>query len=171
MNKQIIRFATIEDTSTILRMIQHLAEFEKLSNEVVATENNLKTTLFGERPFAEVLLLEHHQAKEAAPVIAGFALFFHNYSTFLAKPGIYLEDLFVLPEYRGHGFGKKLLTHLASIAIQRNCGRLDWSVLDWNTEAIRFYEKLGAKQLSDWTGCRLTGSALENLAKLDINEN
>lgn len=171
MNKQIIRFATIEDTSTILRMIQQLAEFEKLSKEVIATENNLKTTLFGERPFAEVLLLEHHQTTEVTPVIAGFALFFHNYSTFLAKPGIYLEDLFVLPEYRGHGFGKKLLIHLASIAIQRNCGRLDWSVLDWNTEAIRFYENLGAKQMNDWTGCRLTGSALENLAKQDINEN
>lgn len=171
MNKQIIRFATIDDTSTILRMIQHLADFEKLSKEVVATEKNLKMTLFGKRPFAEVLLLEHLQTTETSPVIAGFALFFHNYSTFLAKPGIYLEDLFVLPEYRGQGFGKKLLIHLASIAMQRNCGRLDWSVLDWNKEAIRFYENLGATQLNDWTGCRLTGTALENLAKQGINEN
>lgn len=171
MNKQIIRFATIEDTSTILRMIQHLADFEKLSHEVVATEENLKITLFGERPFAEVILLEHHQTTDTQPIIAGFALFFHNYSTFLAKPGIYLEDLFVLPEYRGQGFGKKLFAHLASIATQRNCGRLDWSVLDWNTEAIRFYENLGAKQMNDWTGSRLTGPALENLAKQDTHEN
>ena len=171
MNKQIIRFATIEDTAIILSMIQHLADFEKLSKKVVATENNLKMTLFGKRPFAEVLLLEDRQTTETSPVIAGFALFFHNYSTFFAKPGIYLEDLFVLPEYRGQGFGKKLLIHLASIAMQRNCGRLDWSVLDWNKEAIRFYENLGATQLNDWTGCRLTGTALENLAKQGINEN
>lgn len=154
-----IRFAQKNDVSTILNMIQQLAEFEKLSHEVVATEEKLSQTLFGEKAYAEVLILEENS--EAV----GMALFFHNYSTFLAKPGIYLEDLFVLPKVRSRGYGKKLLIHLAQIAVERNCGRLDWAVLDWNVDAIRFYESLGAKGLNDWTGFRLTGEALSNLAK------
>jgi GNAT superfamily N-acetyltransferase len=160
MNTRIV-FAQESDAGEILNFIRELAKYEKLVNEMVATEDAIRKTLFGERPFAEVIFLEEGDGKRA-----GFALFFHNYSTFLGKPGIYLEDLFVLPEFRGRGYGKKLLAHLAKIAVDRNCGRLDWSVLDWNTSAIEFYNSLGAKLLKEWVPQRMTGSALTKLARL-----
>ena len=154
-----IRPARASDSAQVLVFIQGLAEYEKLAHEVVATEEDLRRTLFGDKPSAEVVIAEFDGQA------AGFALFFTSYSTFLARPGIYLEDLFVLPELRGNGIGKALLTHLAGLAVERNMGRLDWSVLDWNEPAIRFYEQLGARGLSDWTQYRLTGDALQNLAK------
>ncbi|MDP5141535.1 GNAT family N-acetyltransferase [Rheinheimera baltica] len=154
-----LRLAEIHDVPAILNFIQGLAKYEKLSDQVVATEEKLTQTLFGDKRFAEVVIAEYqHQA-------AGFALFFHNYSTFLAKPGIYLEDLFVLPEYRGKGLGKALLSHLAKLAIERDCGRLEWSVLDWNQPAIDFYQAQGASMLHDWRINRVTGEQLIALAK------
>jgi GNAT superfamily N-acetyltransferase len=154
-----IRSATPEDVPVILDFIKALAEYEKLSHEVVATEESLRTTLFGTKAVAEVVI---GYAENDVP--AGFALFFHNYSTFLAKPGIYLEDLFVKPEFRGKGYGKSLLIYLARLAEERNCGRLEWSVLDWNTPAIDFYKSLGAKPMDEWTMFRVTGEALKQLA-------
>jgi len=156
-----VRTASAEDVPLILTLIKELAEYERLSHEVVATEDSLKTWLFGERPVAEALVAEH--GKEAA----GFALFFHNFSTFLGKPGIYLEDVYVRPEYRGRGIGKALLARLAKLAKERGCGRLEWSVLDWNEPSIRFYESLGAVALDDWTVYRVTGDALDRLARPD----
>lgn len=153
----VIKSATIADVSLILQFIKELAEYEKLSHEVVATEDDLKQTLFGLRPTAEVMI-GYLDEKPMA-----FALFFHNYSTFLGKPGIYLEDLFVKPEARGKGIGYQMLRHLAEIAKQRGCGRLEWSVLDWNQAAIEFYTRLGAKPMDEWTVFRLTGEALANL--------
>lgn len=153
-----IRPATRGDVGTILELIRGLAEYEKLAHECVATEEKLLATLFGAHPAAEVIIA----TADGTP--AGFALFFHNYSTFLAKRGIYLEDLFVLPEYRGRGIGKKLLAHLAHLAVLRDCGRLEWAVLDWNKDAIRFYESLGAKAMDEWTVYRVTGEALTRLA-------
>jgi GNAT superfamily N-acetyltransferase len=153
-----IRPATESDSALILNFIQGLAEYEKLSHEVVASENQIRLTLFGDQPSAEVIIAEFEN--EAA----AFALFFTNYSTFLARPGIYLEDLFVLPEFRGNGIGKSLLAHLAGLVVEKDMGRLDWSVLDWNKPAINFYEQLGAKGMTDWTQYRLTGSALEKLS-------
>jgi len=153
-----IRQANFRDCVIILKFIRALAGYEKLLHEVTATEEDLCRTLFGERPCAEVLIAEWQGQA------AGFALFFHNYSTFLAKPGIYLEDLFVLPEFRGAGIGKALLGHLAGIAVNRNCGRLEWSVLNWNEPAIGFYRSIGARAMSDWTQYRLTGQALLKLA-------
>jgi GNAT superfamily N-acetyltransferase len=153
-----IREATEEDVPLILSLIRELAEYEKLSDEVVATEDGLRDSLFGERRYAEVLIAEH----DGAP--AGFALFFHNFSTFLGKPGIYLEDLYVKRAFRGSGIGKKLLVHLASLAKRRGCGRLEWWVLDWNEPSIGFYKKLGAVPMDDWTVYRVSGSALEDLA-------
>src|SRR3954466_1045812 len=129
-----------------------------MSDQVVATEHSLRETPFGARPSAEVLV------GYAGSEPAGFALFFHNYSTFLGKPGLYLEDLFVVPEFRGHGYGRELLQHLARIAVERGCGRFEWSVLDWNEPAIGFYKKLGARPLEDWTIFRVTGEALAALA-------
>ena len=134
-----IRVATRGDVPVILELIRGLAEYERLAEECVATEGRLDETLFGTRPQAEVVIA----AVDGTP--AGFALFFSNYSTFLARQGIYLEDLFVKPAFRGRGIGKALLVHLAKIAVERGCGRLEWSVLDWNEDAIRFYESLGAK--------------------------
>lgn len=154
-----IRFATVDDVATIKNFIQALADYEKLSHEMVATDENLASSLFGDNPEAEVLLAEE-QGK-----VVGFALFFHNYSTFLGQKGMYLEDLFVLPETRGKGYGKKLLAKLAEIALQRKCGRLEWSVLDWNTPAIDFYKSLGAEFMDGWTVNRLTGSTLSALAE------
>ncbi len=145
-----IRTASPDDVGLILSFIRELAEYEKLDHEVVASEQDLRETLFGDRTVAEVLIAEH----ESRP--AGFALFFHNYSTFLGKPGIYLEDLFVRPEFRGKGIGRMLLEHLAKLGRERGCGRLEWWVLDWNEAAIRFYESLGAEAMSDWTVYRLT---------------
>ena len=153
-----IKPTTIDDVPLILSFIQKLADYEKLSHEVVATEASLRAVLFGERRYAETIIAyEQNQ-----PV--GFALFFHNFSTFLGKPGIYLEDLFVDPEQRGKGFGKALLVYLAKLAQERNCGRFEWSVLDWNESSIKFYEALGAVPLQEWTMYRLTGEALEKLA-------
>ena len=154
-----IRTATRDDVPQILSFIKHLADYEKLSHEVVATEALLEQTLFGERSYAEVLIAEYDGSA------AGFSLFFHNYSTFLAKPGIYLEDLFVLPEFRGKGIGKALLKKLAAITLERDGGRLEWSVLDWNTPAIDFYKSQGAVLMDGWTVNRVTGEALINLAE------
>lgn len=152
-----IRFAEEADTPTILRFIRALAVYEKLEHECLADEAGLRAQLFGPRPYAEVLLIEEDGAAH------GFALFFHNFSTFLAKPGIYLEDLFVDPAQRGKGYGKALLMHLAAIAVDRGCGRLEWSVLDWNKPSIDFYLSLGARPMDDWTIYRLDGAALAEL--------
>jgi GNAT superfamily N-acetyltransferase len=154
-----IRTATAADVPQILDFIRALAEYEKLAHRVVATEELLHGTLFGSKRYAEVLLAEDDGKA------VGFVLFFHNYSTFLARPGIYLEDLFVIPEARGHGHGKALLARLAQLAIERDCGRVEWAVLDWNAPSIAFYESLGAQMLTDWKIFRLTGSALENLSR------
>lgn len=154
----VIRFATAADTAVILGFIQDLAEFEKLANEVTADEEAIRLTLFGVRPAAEVLIAE----VAGAPV--GFALFFQSYSTFLAKPGLYLEDLFVRPTARGHGVGSALLSALARIAVQRSYGRFEWSVLDWNEPALKIYRALGAVPMSEWTVQRMTGDALKRLA-------
>lgn len=154
-----LRLATEQDIPTILAFIQGLAEYEKLADQVVATEEKLRATLFGAKPYAEVVIAEYQQQA------AGFALFFHNYSTFLAKPGIYLEDLFVLPAHRGLGLGKLLLSYLAKLAVHRDCGRLEWSVLDWNQPAIDFYQAQGATLLHDWRINRVTGEQLLQLAQ------
>ncbi len=156
--KSSIQFAQENDVPSILQFIQKLAEFEKLELEVEATEEKLRETLFGESSSAEVILIDYNGQR------AGFALFFHNYSTFLAKPGIYLEDLFILPEFRSLGLGRKLLSFLARLALERNCGRLEWSVLNWNQRAIDFYLSLGSKPQSEWTVHRITGQNLVNLA-------
>jgi len=156
-----IRSATEADVPLILRFIRALAEYERLADRVVATEETLRATLFGNPRFAEVLI----GSEDETPV--GFALFFHNYSTFLGAPGIYLEDLFVIPEARGHGYGKALLARLAQIARERGCGRVEWAVLDWNEPSIKFYESLGARGLDDWRIFRITGEALERLAGLE----
>ncbi len=156
-----IRNATIEDVPLILEFIKGLAEYEKLAHEVTATEEILRKTLFGSRPAAEVVICHC----EGAP--AGFALFFHNYSTFLGKPGIYLEDLFVKPEFRGKGLGRALLIYLARLAVERDCGRFEWSVLDWNEPAIGFYKSLGAVPKDDWTIFRVSGDALTQLAAME----
>lgn len=153
-----IREATESDVPVILEMIRGLAEYEKLSHTVVATEEALQRTLFGKRPAAEVLLAFEGNA------CSGFALFFQNYSTFLAKPGLYLEDLFVKPESRGRGIGLALLRNLARIAQDRDYGRLEWSVLDWNEPAIQFYRELGAVPMDEWTMFRVTGDAIAALA-------
>jgi GNAT superfamily N-acetyltransferase len=156
-----IRAATEEDVPLILQFIKDLAEYERPPQEVVATEDTVRTTLFGSPRFAEVLILE-----DVAPPLqaAAFALFFHNYSTFLGRPGIYLEDLYVRPEFRGRGFGRALLSRLAEIARERNCGRLEWAVLNWNEPAIGFYKSLGARPMDEWTVFRVTGKELEELA-------
>ena len=153
-----IRSATEEDVSLLLRFIKELAEYEKLSHEVTATEETLRESLFGERRLAEALLA--YSGDEPA----GFALFFHNFSTFLGLPGIYLEDLYVRPESRGLGIGRTLLVHLAKLAKDRGCGRFEWSVLDWNEPSIGFYKSLGAVAMNDWTVYRVTGDALEGLS-------
>jgi GNAT superfamily N-acetyltransferase len=153
-----IRFARPDDTPAILGLINGLAEYERLTHEVSATEEALREHLFGERPYCEVLMAE------ADGRAVGFALFFHNYSTFLTRPGIYLEDLFVLPEERGRGYGKALLACLARLAVERRCGRLEWAVLDWNEPSIRFYKALGAVPKDEWTIFRVTGQALAELA-------
>ena len=153
-----IRPATIDDTSLILTLIRGLADYERLAHEAVVTEADIRESLFGERPAAEVLVAE--VGSEAA----GFALFFHNYSTFLGRRGLYLEDLFVFPAYRGQGVGLALMRRLARLAIERQCGRFEWWVLDWNESAIDFYQRLGARAMSDWTVYRLTGEPLARLA-------
>jgi GNAT superfamily N-acetyltransferase len=153
-----IRQAKENDVKLILQFIKGLGEYEKLSHEVVATEEKLYKTLFQQK-MAEVIIGEYN----GNPV--GFALFFHNYSTFLGQAGIYLEDLYILPEMRGNGFGKGMLKYLAKLAVERDCGRLEWACLDWNEPSICFYKGLGAKALDDWTVYRVTGETLVDLAK------
>lgn len=153
-----IRPAVEGDVPVILGLIRELAEFEKLSHEVEATEANLRDALFGERPVAEAILAELNQT----PI--GFALFFHNFSTFVGKPGLYLEDLYIKPEFRRNGFGRKMLEYLAGIAVERNCGRFEWTALDWNHPAINAYKKIGAVPMDEWTIFRLSGPALRKLA-------
>src|SRR5256885_15708955 len=153
-----IRDATEADVPLILQFIRDLADYERLADRVVATEEMLRRTLFGSPGFAEVLIAE----EDGAP--AGFALFFHNYSTFLGQPGIYLEDLFVREEMRGRGIGKSLLARLARIARERACGRVEWAVLDWNAPSIAFYRSIGAVSLDDWMIMRVTGEAMNALA-------
>lgn len=155
----LIRPGTRADVPVIAELIRGLAHYEKLEHEVTMTEERLSANLFGPHHYAETLIAE----EGGAPV--GFALFFHNFSTFLAQPGIYLEDLFVVPELRGGGIGRALLKELARLALQRECGRLEWSVLDWNRDAIGFYERLGARPNSEWTVYRLTGEALSALGR------
>jgi len=153
-----IRRANIDDVPTILWFIRQLAIYEKLEHQVVATEDGLRASLFGPRPMAEVVLAEHDGRA------VGFALFCPNYSTFLGRPGLYLEDLFVRDDYRGRGVGRQLLQHLAGLALERGWGRMEWAVLDWNAPAIGFYRRLGASLLEDWRLCRLTGDSLARLA-------
>lgn len=145
-----LRAATAADVPVILALIRGLAEYERMADQAVATEDGLRQALFGDRPFAEVVL-----ADEGARTV-GFALFFHNFSTFRGRPGIYLEDLFVLPAWRGRGIGRALLDHLVTLAAARGCGRVEWSVLDWNESAIGFYRRLGAQMLDQWRLCRIT---------------
>jgi GNAT superfamily N-acetyltransferase len=153
-----IRPATVEDVPTILGLIRDLAKYERAPNDVVATEEGLREVLFGQRPAAEVILALENEK----PV--GFAVFFHNFSTWLGRPGLYLEDLFVRPNARGKGYGRALLVHLAKIAAERGCGRMEWAVLDWNEPAIKFYRALGAKPNEEWTIFRLTSEGIAKLA-------
>ena len=154
-----IRPAEAADVPVIAELIRGLARYEKLEDQVTMTEERLAESLFGQHHYAETLLAEVDGTAVA------FALFFHNFSTFLGQPGIYLEDLFVVPEHRGRGIGRILLKELARLALERGCGRLEWSVLDWNREAIGFYERLGARANSEWTVYRLTGEALTSLGR------
>lgn len=156
----IIRPAAPTDVALILAFVQELAEYERLSHLVTATEQTLRDSLFGPHPGAEVLLAFEREAP------AGFAVFFHNFSTFLGRRGLWLEDLYVKPEFRGQGYGRKLLLHVGRIAHERGCGRLEWAVLDWNTPAIEFYKSLGAVPLDDWTIFRVTGESLARLASI-----
>ncbi len=155
-----IRFANESDIETIGQLIRGLAEYEKLAHEVSWTTDQLRRNLFGEPKFTEVLLAEDDVTHE----VVGFALFFHNFSTFVGKPGIYLEDLFVKPEHRNKGWGKALLRKLAQLAVERDCGRLEWWVLDWNKPAIEFYKSMGAVAMDEWTVYRVEGDVLQKLA-------
>ncbi|MEH2048226.1 GNAT family N-acetyltransferase [Nostoc sp.] len=159
-NNLIVRFAEPADYSVLFKLIEGLAEYEKLSHAVTGNALALQEHLFGSRRYVEAILAE------SAGQAVGFALFFHNYSTFLTKPGIYLEDLFVLPEYRRQGIGTALLTKVAQIAVERDCGRLEWSVLDWNESAQAFYRSMGASILDDWRICRVTQDALIQLGSV-----
>ena len=154
-----IRPATEADTPLILQFIRAIAEYEHLSDEVSATEQDLRANLFSEPRRAEVVFA----CERGQPV--GFALFFHNFSTFVGKPGLYLEDLFIFPEHRGKGYGRALMIHLARLARDRGCGRFEWTVLDWNTPSIEFYKSLGAVLMNEWTVCRVSGAALARLAR------
>lgn len=154
-----VRPAYPEDVATIFGLIKALSEYEKLAHEMVGSEADLHDGLFGANPYAEVMIAEvDNQA-------AGMALYFYNFSTFLMRPGIYLEDLFVLPAFRRQGVATALLKHLAALALSKNCGRLEWSVLDWNEDAIAFYQRIGAVLMDEWTGCRVSGKALVELSK------
>jgi GNAT superfamily N-acetyltransferase len=154
-----LRFATADDVPVILEFIKELADYEKLSHEVIASEELLKKSLFGERQIAEVIIADYM----SQPV--GFTLFFHNFSTFLGKPGLYIEDIYIQPEHRGRGIGRTILAYLAKLAVERDCGRLEWSVLDWNINAINFYIELGAQAIDEWTVFRITGDKFSNLSK------
>lgn len=158
MKPRILR-GTERDIPVILSLIKGLAEYEKLSAEVTATEEGLRLSLFGAKRAADVLLAYD------GDTAVGFAVYFQNYSTFLGRPGIYLEDLFVLPEWRGRGHGRRLLAGVARVALERRCGRLEWAVLDWNEPALRFYRSLGAKAMDEWTVYRMTGDAIRRLAE------
>jgi GNAT superfamily N-acetyltransferase len=155
-----IRNATADDVPLVLQFIRELAEYEKLAHEMVATPKDLLRDGFSDRPYFHVVIAEW----EGQP--AGFALYFYNYSTFQGRPGLYLEDLFVRPTYRGKGIGKALLVHLAKVAVKEGCGRYQWQVLDWNTPSIKFYESLGARTRKEWLTMRVTGEALARLAAL-----
>jgi GNAT superfamily N-acetyltransferase len=154
-----IRPATPSDVGALHALIRELALYERLEHQAVGTTEDLRTHLFGTRPYAEALVAEDDGR------VVGFALFFHNYSTFLARPGLYLEDLFVLPEHRRKGHGRALLRELARVAVQRRCGRFDWSVLDWNEPAMKFYASLGAQRMGEWLLFRMTAEAIERLAR------
>lgn len=154
----LIRTATPADISAIFALMLELAEFEKLTHLFIATENGVRDALFGPRPAAEAIVAQDSGA------VVGYALFFHNFSTFLGKRGLYLEDLYVRPHLRGSGLGTKMLRTLAALAVERQCGRFEWSVLDWNQQAIDFYEKMGATVLPDWRIVRITGDSLDKLA-------
>lgn len=154
-----IRPAAPENVPVILGLVRELAEYEKLSHEVTATEELLRRNLFGERRHAEAILVWTEEK------CAGFALFFHNFSTFLGKPGIYLEDLYVRPEFRGRGYGRAMMIHLARLARERDCERFEWAVLNWNQPSLEFYRSIGALPMSDWTIQRVVGTALEQLAE------
>ena len=156
-----LRPATPADVPTLLGLILELAAFEQLSHLVQATPERLQQHLFGERPVAEAVVATVSEGQ-----IVGFALFFSNFSTFLAQPGLYLEDLYVQPAYRGQGIGRQLLRHLAQLAVARGCGRFEWSVLDWNANAIAFYEGMGATVMPDWRICRITGEGLQTLGSI-----
>ena len=158
MSRIHIRPATRQDTALIMRFVRELAEYEQALAEVTATEQMLETALFGPDPRAHALICE--QGEEAA----GFALYFFNFSTWLGKHGLFVEDLYVSPEYRGHGIGRTLLRHLAQLALERDCGRFEWNVLDWNQPAIRFYRSCGATAQDEWVGYRLAGDALRHFA-------
>lgn len=158
MSELRIERATARDVPLVLSLIKALAEYERLADEAVATEAGLRESLFGPQARAEVAIA--HAGEE--PV--GFAVWFHNYSTFLGRAGLYLEDLFVLPQWRGRGIGRQLLAYVARVAVARRCGRMEWSVLDWNEPAIRFYRRMGARAMDEWTVYRLTGEALTQLA-------
>ncbi len=158
LNEFTVRNSSIDDCELILSFIKELAEYEKLSHEVVATVETLQETLYGENPFAEVLI------GEFAGAAVGYALFFHNYSTFTGRPGIYLEDIYVKPEMRGKGFGKCMLSYIAKLAVARKCTRVEWSVLDWNEPSIQFYRSIGAVPMEEWTVQRLHETALEDFA-------
>jgi len=153
-----IRAAERGDVPLLLEFIRELAEYERLSHEVTVTEETLERSMFGEPAYAEALL------GYAGKTPVGFAIFFHNFSTFAGKPGIYLEDIYVKPDHRGNGYGRSMLIHLAQLAVDRDCGRFEWAVLDWNESAIRFYESLGARPMDDWIIYRLDGDALRALA-------
>jgi GNAT superfamily N-acetyltransferase len=157
-----IEAARPQDVGILHALVRGLAEYEKLSHLVVGTEAQLRDELFGAHPVIESVI--GWDGADGGARAVGFALYFHNFSTFLARRGLYLEDLFVLPEARGHGYGKALIRHLAQLAVARNCARFEWAVLDWNQPAIDFYRALGADVLPDWRICRLTGAALERLA-------
>lgn len=153
-----LRPATRSDAESLVRLIRELAQFERLEHLVVVTPERLAEQLFGAKPAAEAVVAE------VGGVIVGFALFFPNFSTFLGEPGLYLEDLYVQPAHRGHGLGQALLKHLGALAVARGCGRFEWSVLDWNQDAIGFYERMGATVMPDWRICRVTGDALKAFA-------
>lgn len=158
-----LRAAEPRDVNAIVGLIAELAEFERLTHLMQATPETLHPHLFGERPVAECIVGEH--AADGAAEVVAFALFFRNFSTFLAKPGLYLEDLYVQPHHRGSGLGKALLEHLGALAVERDCGRFEWSVLDWNETAIGFYQRMGAQVMPDWRICRVAGDALEQFRR------
>jgi GNAT superfamily N-acetyltransferase len=159
LNDFCIRSSTVDDCELILGFIQELADYEKLSHEVVATSATLAETLFGDKAYAEVLIAEYQGAA------VGYALFFHNFSTFTGRPGIYLEDIYIQPQMRAKGFGKSLLSYIAKLAVGRNCTRVEWSVLDWNEPSIQFYRSIGAAPMEGWTVQRLDGDELSSFAK------